>query len=269
MGLFAIINFVVWHLKRAEELNMEPVIDWQYYPNKYFTEDDTAGRLNPWSILFNQPSGVELEELYHSKNVHMGSGTWVPDALKEVDDEEALLESHRIYTKYIKLSERLKAKVKLESERIGFGDKRVLGVKIRGTDFVTSAPSDHSKVANVDNTVEIIGLKEEEWGAFDCIYLATEDQAILSRMKEIYKDRLYYTDSLTFEQSMMKDGWLGDFYEKSGIDKMAEMENYLVTTYLLSLTDSLIAPVVGGTLGAMRIHGIYSNLCLFRKDGYV
>ena len=46
MGFFGVINYIVYHLNIAERLGAEPVVDWKYYPNKYYIEDDKVGREN-------------------------------------------------------------------------------------------------------------------------------------------------------------------------------------------------------------------------------
>ena len=262
MGLFAVINYVVWHLKRAQELKLEPVIDWQHYPNKYFTEDGTAGKINVWECFFEPVSGISLDEVYRSKNVRMSGGDWQADAMKEVTDKEALADSHSTYVKYIKLNPLMQKKLDEELARIGVNAGKVLGVKIRGTDFISSAPTDHAHVPGIDDNLRIVSEKVKEWGPFDRIYLSTEDGDALRSMEQVYGERLYYTGKNTFKADEVGAKWLGDVYESGVSDKISDMEDYLLATYILAHTDYLIAPCVGGTVGALRIRGGFKEMLI-------
>ena len=50
--------------------------------------------------------------------------------------------------------------------------------------------------------------------------------------------------------------------------KEDDMKNYLISTYILAMCDALIAPPVGGTLGAVRIKGKYEHMYIFRLGLY-
>ena len=264
MRLFAVINYIVYHLKIAEREGYEPVIDWKYYPNKYFSEDENVGKINAWELFFEQPSGIDIDEVYKSKNVEMSAGDWEASAFKEFSDREELLYSHRIFEKYIHLNERMQRQVDEETARVGIDSCQVLAVKIRGTDFITARPEDHSQVLTVEGTSEVIDEKSAEWGGFDRIYLATEDVDILRFMKDKYGAKLFYTDGNAYATTDVGNNWLSEMYGAGSIDKIADMEAYLVTTYVLAKADYLIAPAVGGTLGAMRIKGEYKQIYIAR-----
>ncbi len=262
MGLFAVINYVVYHLKKAERNGWEPVIDWQYYPNKYFSEDDKVGKVNVWDEFFCQTSDISLDEVYKSANVVMSSGNWDIEALKEVYDRDMLAESHRVYKKYIRLNDKMMQIKQAEADRIGFKDHSILAVKIRATDFLTTNPEGHAKVSGVEATLEKIEEKEQLWGRFDRYYLSTEDSGVLSEMKERLGDRLFYTQTDTYSTAQVGNRWLGDMIDKNSDGKIEAMRGYLLSTYMLAEADYLIAPMVGGTVGAMRIKGNYTDVCI-------
>ena len=260
MGLFAAINYVVYHLGKADKLQYEPVVDWQYYPNKYYSEDNKVGKVNVWEDFFQQTSRVSLCDAYKSKNVIMSSGIWDADAMADIYDDSKLLKNHDLYVKYIHLKEDLELRIKEESERVGFDKYRILAIKIRGTDFITTHPSDHAKTRSIEETIRVIEGKCHEWGGFDRLYLSTEDQQILDRMVLHFGNKLYYTRAHSFECRDVNDKWLGDFIDATKVQKIDLMKEYLVSTYMLSKADYLIAPEVGGTVGALRIHGKYKSI---------
>lgn len=266
MGFFAVYNYVVYHLDKAEKLGAEPIVDWKYYPNKYFSEDDSVGKDNVWEYFFENILDISLDEVYKSKNVIMSSGVWeIP--VKEVFDDIRLEHSHAIIEKYIKFNAKTEAIYKAECDRVGIGTHRVLGVKCRGTDFVKTRPKDHQIVPDSNTTISTIEEKMHEWGVYDRIYLATEDTSILNDMKAYYGEKLWYTNGRTFE---LKDNkWLSEMYDSSSEKtKENDMRTYLIQTYILGTCDALIAPEVGGTIGAMRIKGKYEHVHIFQLGQY-
>ena len=61
--------------------------------------------------------------------------------------------------------------------------------------------------------------------------------------------------------------WLSDIYDKQKT-KIRDMKDYLIETYLLASCGSLIAPGVGGTIGAVRIRGSFDNMYIFNIGTY-
>ena len=98
MGFFGLFNFIVYHLKLAEEMAAIPVVDLKYYYNDYICEDYNIGKINSWDLFFNQEFNVD--EVYHSKNVFMSNGKFSPSQA-EVDDKEALMKSSLLINKYL------------------------------------------------------------------------------------------------------------------------------------------------------------------------
>jgi hypothetical protein len=68
-GLFGLYNNVVAQMKKADELHAIPIVDWQFYPNGYISEDNEVGRINVWNQYFNQFGEYNLADIYKSKNV--------------------------------------------------------------------------------------------------------------------------------------------------------------------------------------------------------
>lgn len=268
LGFFGLYNYVVDELKTAERLNAEPVVDWQHYPNDYLLEDTLVGRVNAWEYFFLPVSGVSLSEVYRSKKVIMSSGEYI-GTLSEVNDAGELLESSRLIEKYIRLNEKTGQLCEREYKRLGMDHYRTLGVKCRGTDFRETRPKSHVICPDVEMTAEVISQKSAEWGAFDKIFLVTEDALMFEQMKELYPDKLLYNQTERFKTA--NGEWLNKTFDRVGVEKNYKhdrMLEYLISVYLLSKCDALIAPVVGATLGAMRIKGRYEQYYLIHLGNY-
>lgn len=270
-GLFAVHNFVLGHIKEAVARGMIPVVDMQYYPNYYYTDKETIGRVNWWEHCFKQPFPYTLAEVYQSRNVVLCHGMY-DGQLSEILETDKILQSHQLVSKYMQLSSEAQKVCENEWNRIIGNRKRVLGVKCRGTDYLGLKPFGHSVLPSVQMTIQKIEELREDWakenGKYDAIFVATEDEGILQGLKEHFKDELICNDCYRFEDT--GTAGLFDVIGK-GHDaryKYEKMMDYLVTTYCLSKCDGLIAPMVNGTLGALRMKGEYEKVYIFQLGNY-
>ena len=127
-----------------------------------------------------------------------------------------------------------------------FGGKKVLGVLIRGSDYITSGLAGARKQATADEMIpEIDHWIDEE--KYDLIFLATEDSDILNQMYEKYGNKLKAISQERFSVKDLKDLKLIYEYEK----KNTQTENYDTTVedttinyfyalYLLSRCDGFM-----------------------------
>lgn len=268
LGFFGLFNYVVYHLKIAVSIGAEPVVDWQYYPNNYVTEDDLVGKENAWEYFFDQPTNITLDEVYHSRNVIMSHGNG-EGSLEEVYYPDELEKSHKLVKKYIRLNFMTYQHIEKEYQDLDIQGRRVMGIKCRGTDFVETKPKRHSICPTAKETYDKIKELESEWGEFDKFFIATEDANILNEMEGYLGDKLIYIQEKRFES--VQGRWLSQVYDdkKNCGKKYSDMLAYLSSIYILASCDALVAPVIGATLGAMRIKGTYENCFFFQLGNYV
>ena len=160
-GLFALYNFVMFHLKIAEKRNAIPVVDVQYYPLEGMIEDDKIGYENAWEYFFEQTSPYSLKEVYESCNVIMAAGIDAA-SLSEVYDEEELKTSREISKKYIHIKKEILDICNAKYQDFDMEHRKILGVICRGTDYIATKPRGHSIVPTAQKTIDIIGEKEKE-----------------------------------------------------------------------------------------------------------
>ena len=141
-----------------------------------------------WDKFFDQPLGKEADEWKNSKNVWefpfatiTFSTRWLMQ--KIVDCEDISLVNTFLINKHVQQSVEEARKTVLPNP------ERAIGVLLRGTDYTTTRLPGHSIMASPEQVMEII--KEfEATGNYNTIYLSTEDEDILQRMKELCGDRL-------------------------------------------------------------------------------
>lgn len=270
-GLFAVHHYVVKHIKDAVERGMIPIIDTKHYPNLYYMDRETIGRVNWWEYCFKQPYPYTLEDVYRSKNVILCSGNY-DRQLSEIFDPDAIMKSHDIIIKYMQLSPEAKEICEKEWKHIKGDAQRILGVKCRGTDYTSLKLHGHGIVPSTQMTIDKIEELLYQWGEkagqpYDCIFVATEDEEILSALRKHFGDLVVYNKSDRFRN--VGNQGLFDINKKKNFQyKYRQLMDYLVATYCLAQCDGLIAPRVNGTLGAMRMKGKYDDVYIFHLGNY-
>ena len=129
-----------------------------------------------------------------------------------------------------------------------FGNDKVLGVLIRGTDYKVAEVGPTNKQASAEYLIPKIRQWMKEFG-FDKIFLATEDQDVLNTMiHEFGKDKVRVIAQERFSVSEFKDVHLIKDLEKekrSGLAYEAALEditvNYFYALKLLAKCNSFIA----------------------------
>ena len=87
-------------------------------------------------------------------------------------------------------------------------------------------------------------------------------------LKEHFKEELVFNDYSRFKNTG-STGLFDVINKGHGAQyKYEKMMDYLATTYCLSKCDALIAPMVNGTLGALRMKGGYEKVYIFQLGNY-
>ena len=132
------------------------------------------------------------------------------------------------------------------------GDKKVLGILIRGSDYVASKMPGMYHQATVDEMIPVIDRWMEEDG-YDLLFLATEDQKAFTKMKDHYGSKLRAISQERFSLDEFKGVTMISELEKVR-NKKEEYKgavedttiNYIYAVYLLSKCESLIASGLNG-----------------------
>ena len=187
---------VMGHLRYALKNGWVPIVDMQNYPNALLDEDE-VGVKNAWEFYFKQPCGYCLEEVYSSKNVILSSGfplQFYPNDNMEFFTRYELIQMwHQYFQKYLGFSDQLQSEIDVRYTQY-FADKKkgkVLGLFLRGTDYVSLQPYEHPVQPSIEmavaKTYEIIKEQGCQW-----VFLVTEDQNILERFRKEFHEKLFY-----------------------------------------------------------------------------
>ena len=187
-GFFSNFSSVLCHLKIADDAGMIPVVDFQNFKTQYSEKNTIHNTGNAWEYYFKPVSPYTLDEVYKSKNVFFGTGTYPVSIGYNITEIEGLAE---IYKKYIFLQPSVEEMIHSYSKKFNFGDK-TLGVHFRGQEmkYAPKHPFPPSEKQMFKYTDEI--LKKYK---LEKIFIVTEDQVYLDLFIEKYGNKVLYTDS--------------------------------------------------------------------------
>lgn len=197
-----------------------------------------------WNKFFLQPGTYTLPEVLESSYVALSPNTFlVKNVLRRIMDEVSA--GRELLWPLGFFNEQVKNYIRERKERFLPCPERTLGVLIRGTDYIHNPFPGHARQATVEQVIEKIAEEEGVW-EFDRIFLSTEDADVCQRMKEVYGDRITFTDQ---ERYRIEPGHvLVELHkEKKAGEGFRLGAEYLCTLNLLSQCNSLIAS--GGCCG--------------------
>lgn len=269
LGLFAYyITMLAW-IEYAIRKNMVPVIDMKNYANTFHRQGD-VGRINTWELFFQQPCKTTLEDALKSGNARY---VWndIPeyqpnDSLDFLYNDEIIEHYHLVAKEYIRFQPHVLEKLEKKEEEIlgAFKEERILGVLARGTDYTTLRPYFNPIQPNLEQLVSKIN---EYMKRYNCtkIYVATEDEGNLEYLREIYGEKILYTD----QQRVRKvNSYLNDNKEFTDRDSFERGIEYLSSIYLLSKCNGLIAGRTAGTVGARLLADNFEFYHIFSFGRY-
>ena len=126
-----------------------------------------------------------------------------------------------------------------------FGDEKVLGVMIRGTDYVTAKMTGDRKMATAEEMSPLIHEWLDKFG-FERIFLATEDEDALEYMRSEFGHMVIALSQERIKLSDLHENELISDYEREHSDGMYEEKledttiNYFYALYMLSKCDSFV-----------------------------
>lgn len=269
LGLFAyFITNVAW-IEYALRKNYIPVIDMQNFQNVYHKEGE-VGKVNTYEYFFKQPAGISVEEALSSKKsryVWKNIPDFHPNESLDFFVNKEIVDYYRaIVKKYVVFQDDVKeilekARVEILGED---GKQRVLGVLARGTDYTDLKPYFHPVQPTVEEFMEKIDSYKVKYNC-QKIYVATEDEKILQKLKQKYGEDLLYSNQKRVQETNTflnyNKEFVGEEPYRNGLD-------YLTSIYLLSKCNGLIAGRTSGTVGTMLLAEDYEFWYIFSKGRY-
>lgn len=265
VGLFSLVLTSLGYIKYALDRGYIPVIDMCNEDNTYMQQNHKG---NVWEYYFEQPCGYTLDDIKHSSHVIIGNGLIdgsVPFPGEDIAYNDQKLEMWKtVADRYLIVRQEIRQETD-ELWRKFNGNEHVLGVLLRGTDYVNSKPKNHPVQPTINQAIEKINeilLKEK----FEKIYLATEDAAIYQKLKEQYGKMIISMDVKRYVTTEGEN--INDISVKESQNKYQMGKDYLINILLLSKCDYLLAGNAGGSQGALLLGNIDVPRFIFNLGKY-
>ena len=267
VGLFCYINKMLGGIAYAERRNMIPVVDMKTNPNSLLYENE-VGKVNSWEYYFAQPAGISLDEALAMKDVV------IEKAHEQVSPSQSadffrnywgqLDYWKKICRKYIRLSPAVIEK--FEAMKAKYEGKKILGILVRGTDYITTRPSGHPIPPTAEQAISKAreAITERK---FEAVYLATEDKKIVREFQNAFGEKLILPDAqyvdYDYSNTQIFENWLYNYHNDRDNDRYLSGLEYLVSILFLSRCDGLITSGNNGSVGAMLFTKGYEYLYFF------
>ena len=266
VGLFSYVTVAMGHIYHAIEIGAIPIIDMKNYENTYL-DRSLLCKENAWEYFYEQPMGYRLEDIRSEDTVIYSYGGPLKYTVntRSIYDRRAFKEWREIYNKYIRINQECMAEIEKQFKRLfaNMDMNKVLGVKLRGTDYIRTKPLHHPIQPTVSEALPQIQSMLKKYD-LSKIYLQTEDANILAEMKDIFGDKLIVPESCWYNTE--KKQLITSVLQENNDMRQNGME-YLRDTYFLSQCQYLVAGLNGGSLMACLM-GNYKDCFIFNLGYY-
>lgn len=148
VGLFSNYCVFAGQIRYALSNGYIPVIDMQNYPNQMLAPE-LLGKENAWEYFFKQPFNIPLEQAYKGENIILSNDTpssgSLPTSMDYFKNKNNILTEWRVLVKWglLKVQPHLQNEINELYEKFFSKNDRVLGVLLRGTDYIAMRPNQH------------------------------------------------------------------------------------------------------------------------------
>jgi hypothetical protein len=169
-----------------------PVIDLNAYGNLYNNFNPNIS-YNPWELYFQQPFGYKLKEVKSkAKNIKYNVCSKEVKSYSNIYNNNIIIQFwHNIAKNYFPLKEIMINKANIIRKKLFKGSKNLLGILIRGTDFISAKRKFHPIPPKSE--IVIRDVKEmDKRNKYEFLFIATEDDLIREKFKKVFRDKIKF-----------------------------------------------------------------------------
>ena len=229
-----------------------PIIDINSFPNIFNGFNPNSSKSNPWELFFNQPYGFELDKvLKNVKKLAFSScsnkGHSYPSIHNIYGNKVLLHFWHNIVEIYLPIKNEIKIKLDLIIKKLFNNSKNILGILMRGTDFISIRPKNHC----IPPTPELVFndiKKMNKTNKYEYLFLATEDEYIKEKFLKKFNNKLKYLKQKKIEYNYTKKEYIA--CSKNITGNIENLKIYLLNVLILSKCLDIIVSRTSGAVGA-------------------
>lgn len=239
-----------------------PIVDLISFENTYnnFTISNNS---NPWEIFFEQPFGYTLEEVLKTSNFQYFECTDREDRPNEIFiyfNKVAIDFWRGLAMKYCPLKKEIITEANIIMKQLFKGSDNILGVKIRGTDYIASKIHGHPIPPKIDDVISDV-KKMQIKNNYDWIFFASEDKIFKEKFINEFKGKIKYLNpKKDVDYDYNKRQVIT--YQISG--NLEYTKNYVINIYILSKCTDIIMSRCSGAAGVILLNNGFRNSLIYK-----
>ena len=245
-----------------------PIIDLKSFPNVYNGNDTSKN--NPWELFFYQPFNFTLDIVTkYAKNKTIIECTPCGERPDEINMYYKT-DSINFWHDFAKIYMPLKKELLIETDEIMhnlFGySKNILGVKMRGTDYIAWKPKGHSIPPKIEKVIMDTKMMDKRYN-YDFIFFATEDELIKKKFVPNFKKKIKLLNpSIQINYDYNKKDFINLNENING--NIEYIKNYVLNTIILSKCLDIITPRCSGTAGIFILTNGFRHKIIYNLGEY-
>ena len=233
-GFFSFYIVYLGCINKLLSIGKIPIVDLKTYTNA-FNKGNTS-IYNPWELFFYQPYNYTIEEvLAYAKNYEYyqcSKNNYRPDEINIYDHKDQMIFWHDFANKYIPVRNEIIKEAEDIMKQLFGNSKNVLGVKIRGTDYISLRPYGHSIPPKVEEVILDVKKMDEQYN-YDFIFFASEDELIKQKFSSEFKNKIKLLNPNVVVKYSYTDNHRISV-NKNIYGNLEYLKNYILNTIILS-----------------------------------
>lgn len=239
-GLLSSYYHVMHQMYYAECNKYIPYVDFKSDSCQYFVDYQVNGTYNAWEYFFQQPNHFDKIYLSRKRNVILQGWTFHKS---DFSDREIPKAWKRFFIDSLCPVQPYIQNLVQEKYDLLFPSRNgVLGVFVRGTDYVALHPKGHPVQPSVEQIMDRIDLFKQKY-RIEKIYVVTEDFDIFSKIKNKYGESVFSADD-NFVFDYEKSDYVATAFHNDAFERGRD---YLIRLLLLTRCDYLISSIASGS----------------------
>lgn len=246
-----------------------PIIDMKSFANTYNNYTNISNN-NPWEFFFNQPFGYTLEEIINNAK----NKSYVECLPSENRPNEATIYYNQVLIdywhdfskKYMPIKKEIIKESNIIIKKLFYNSKNILGVKMRGTDYITNKIRGHSVLPNLDTA--IIDVKNfNKKNKYDWIFITTEDEIIKESFIKEFRNKIKFLNPNNKIHYNYKEGKSINLH-KDIIGNLEYSKNYILNIIILSKCTDIIMVRGNGACMVYLLNNQFRNILIYNLGVY-
>ena len=271
-GLF---SFYIYHIGCINECinnGYIPVVDLKSFGNTY--NNFNVSKDNPWELFFEQPYGYTLEEVLKQNNSNI---MYYNCEYIRVDNRPSETEIfynktlinfwHKVSINYMPIKREIIQETKIIMKKLFGNSKNILGVKLRGTDYISIKPKNHPIPPTVEMAISDVKKMDLKYN-YDWIFISTEDEIMKEKFINHFRNKAKYLNpnfQLNYNYNETKQ-FIS--LHKDIIGNLDYVKNYLMNVIILSKCTDIVMARGSGAAGVVIISNGFRNSLIYNLGKY-